>query len=376
MSTPADGEGRERTVTGNAARRPGHELGAARERAGFSTEEMASRLHLSREHLDALERDDYQHLPAATFVRGYLRAYAREVGMDGDELVAEFDAICEHPDAPELVIRPGVEDPARASASLVAVLILVAVVVIGALAWWFQQGRGLPPAVDTGLSEPAQETDTASTGTGDDAVSVAGSGSAADTPTVEAEPAGGDDGAQSDAFEPSDSTAAGTDDVAAADDVATADDTTAAGVTDDVSASGDEPEAVVTGNEAEPTGSADEQDAAGATEDPESDGPLATSDAGLAASDAAATGPDRLEIRVEGESWLEVYDTRGRQLVYTLYSGSAPVVVNGWAPFDVYLGNAPDVTVEFGDTVIDHSAFVRSDNTAGFRADADGARSR
>jgi len=356
------------------SRRPGHELGAARERAGVSLEEMASRLNLTRASVEAIERDDYQHLPTAAFVRGYLRAYARQVGMDGDQVVAEFDAICGEDTEPQLVVREGVPDPASGRGSAIAVLILVAVVLVGAGAWWLQQESAMGPGVEplvsgngTGGDDPAATVEEAPAESEQDP--VVDSGDAVDAVT---ETATG-----------STPTSAGADDAAGEEPDAAVDTTDGTGGDADAETSADtdapEPASGQQDIDAQPpddTQSAGEPPQTGDETSPsegEPEGPLATSSADLAATDAAATGPDRVEIAVDGESWLEVYDSRGRRLVYTLYSGNAPVVLNGWAPFEVFLGNAPAVTVRVDDQVIDPSPFVRSDNTARFLADSEGA---
>ncbi|MDZ7749818.1 MAG: DUF4115 domain-containing protein [Halofilum sp. (in: g-proteobacteria)] len=83
-----------------------------------------------------------------------------------------------------------------------------------------------------------------------------------------------------------------------------------------------------------------------------------------------------VELRLDGRSWIEVTDARGRELVYTLYTGSEPLQLRGWAPFDVFLGNSPAVEVRFGGEAVEKSAFTRSDNTARFLVDGRGARRR
>ncbi|MDZ7828250.1 MAG: DUF4115 domain-containing protein [Halofilum sp. (in: g-proteobacteria)] len=373
MNSPGNEEHPAVEPGSSASRRPGHELGAARERAGISLEEMATRLHLGRESVEALERDDYEHLPTAAFVRGYLRAYAKEVGMDGDALVAEFDAVSGRTDEPELVLSEGVPDPGAGHGPTIAILILVVVVIIGAGAWWFQQ-----PAV-TPQAEPA-----ASAVTGDGDPVEPDTGEQTGAPDVESDSEGeGETAAEPDAADTG--TDAGTTAEPQAGDAATAEADSAVngGAEEDVQASSNADASAqdAAGTEnvpAEAPETAEENDVTetSTAEPEETEGPLATSDAELAATDAAASGPDRLEIMVDGESWIEVYDSRGRRLAYTLYSGGSPVVLNGWAPFDVFLGNSPAVTVRVGEQVIDQSAFVRSDNTARFRADSEGARRR
>jgi cytoskeleton protein RodZ len=91
---------------------------------------------------------------------------------------------------------------------------------------------------------------------------------------------------------------------------------------------------------------------------------------------AAATGPDRLALRVDGESWIEVYDDRGRLLVYALYAGDEPLQLRGWAPFDVFLGNAPVVAVEFEGQALQTDRFTRTDSTARFMVVERGAYPR
>jgi cytoskeleton protein RodZ len=75
--------------TGNPARQNlGVKLKAAREAQGLSTKDVAQRLRLDTHVVEALEADDPERLPARTFVRGYLRNYARLVGLD-ENLVTE-----------------------------------------------------------------------------------------------------------------------------------------------------------------------------------------------------------------------------------------------------------------------------------------------
>jgi cytoskeleton protein RodZ len=56
---------------------PGQRLREAREEAGLSLEDVSARLHLRVELLHALEEGDYENLPPIPFVNGYRRSYAR-----------------------------------------------------------------------------------------------------------------------------------------------------------------------------------------------------------------------------------------------------------------------------------------------------------
>lgn len=68
----------------------GEQLREARELKGLTVEDVAARLRIPARYVRALEQGDAGVLPEPTFVRGYVKAYARELGLDADALVAEL----------------------------------------------------------------------------------------------------------------------------------------------------------------------------------------------------------------------------------------------------------------------------------------------
>lgn len=69
---------------------PGKHLCAAREAQGLTQDHIAGELHLAPATIDALERDDYESLPAGVFTTGYIRKYAHLVGLVPEPLVAAY----------------------------------------------------------------------------------------------------------------------------------------------------------------------------------------------------------------------------------------------------------------------------------------------
>ena len=65
---------------------PGLVLKEARERLGVGLSEIAASMHLDEEVVLALEQGRHEDLPALAYVRGYLRTYARLVGLDPETL--------------------------------------------------------------------------------------------------------------------------------------------------------------------------------------------------------------------------------------------------------------------------------------------------
>lgn len=76
---------------------PGSLLRHQRQHIGWTVEEIANALCLSPELIRALEADEYSGMGGSTFILGYLRGYARLVGIDvEDAIVRHRDSIPEY----------------------------------------------------------------------------------------------------------------------------------------------------------------------------------------------------------------------------------------------------------------------------------------
>jgi len=71
---------------------PGGLLAAARLRRGLSLEDVSQRSKVAVECLAALDADDWAALPAMVYVRGFMRLYAQEVGLDPEAPIQLLDA--------------------------------------------------------------------------------------------------------------------------------------------------------------------------------------------------------------------------------------------------------------------------------------------
>ena len=63
----------------------GQRLREAREARGLQTSDIAQSLKITQRQIEAMEREDFGLLPGAAFVRGFLRNYARFVGLNLDD---------------------------------------------------------------------------------------------------------------------------------------------------------------------------------------------------------------------------------------------------------------------------------------------------
>ena len=84
----------------------GQHLRTARQAKGLSADEVAKALKLSLRQVVALEADDWSSLPCTTIIRGFVRNYARLLGIDASLLMAALDQQT-MPQGPELEMSVG-----------------------------------------------------------------------------------------------------------------------------------------------------------------------------------------------------------------------------------------------------------------------------
>jgi cytoskeleton protein RodZ len=119
---------------------PGERLRAARLSMGFDLAKIASELHLTMPVVEALEADDYRGIAARVFVRGYLRNYARIVGMPVESILRQFDEKWPDEGTRHAMVRraptlPADGGPSRGWAGAMTWLLILGLVVLF-LMWW------------------------------------------------------------------------------------------------------------------------------------------------------------------------------------------------------------------------------------------------
>jgi cytoskeleton protein RodZ len=95
-------------AAGPAGPTVGQQLLAERQRQGLSIPEVAQRLKYAPRQIEAVESDNFKALPGLTFVRGFVRGYARLLGIDGDILVRALERSAELDSGPTTVQLQGV----------------------------------------------------------------------------------------------------------------------------------------------------------------------------------------------------------------------------------------------------------------------------
>ena len=142
-------------------RGPGARLREAREAANISIDRIAMSLLLDPKIVEALEEDAFDRLPAPTFVRGYLRGYARVLGVPAAPILDMYDSHGFKPPP----LGSEISETAQAHTSDIVVRIVTyavaAVLVLLVGLWWHSQedgGFGISADLFSGSSVPATDS--------------------------------------------------------------------------------------------------------------------------------------------------------------------------------------------------------------------------
>lgn len=282
---------------------PGQLLRNAREQLGWTREQVASRIHLRLTLIAAIESDTYDKHTSHTFIRGYLRTYAKLVGIPEETILAAYDKLGLTP--PDNIDMQSFSRRSRQQANdsrLKVVTWLVILVLIAlSVAWWWQS--------------------TARRSAGDEALAATEMGATSNTPSATVPPA-----------------------VDVADPVVAPATSAAAATSVDPLAS-----AAVT------TMPVDASSAVATTA-------VATSAATATqpAADTAASEPAKvpqLKMSFTADCWLDVKDAKGKTLFSGLKKANDELVLEGPEPLKFIIGAPMAVNIEYQGKSIDMSRY-------------------
>src|SRR5215203_3338442 len=116
----------------------GEKLRQAREERGISVSEVAEQTRISPHYLDSIENDDYRTLPGGIFNKGFVKSYAKYVGIDEQEALQDYTSLIAGQDGVSAdepkTYRPEVLTDDRATSSMIPTVIF-AVVILGLMSW-------------------------------------------------------------------------------------------------------------------------------------------------------------------------------------------------------------------------------------------------
>lgn len=277
---------------------PGVTLHKARLEKELTVAEVAAHLNLTESAVNSLEADRYEDLPGVTFVRGYIRAYAKLVDLDADQLAKQYSqTTTTAPVRPLQVLSPE-RKRGRSRFMLIGLVLLIIAAAVAAYITLEEQGRKR-------LGEPEQ---------------------AALLSRVEVERADGTLHVQS---------------------------------LDDLDAqTASMPIAEITLDaQPAPEEQAEETEEAEASIAEEQAEPAA--DQETVVEQTAVQSSQALQLVFVEECWVRVTDASGAELASGLKPAGSEIVLDGDAPFELHLGNAPGLRIFFKGQEVDFKDSIR-----------------
>ena len=360
METSDEQSNNEQRSTGNG---PGERLQAARMQQGLSLDDVASRMHLSAAILKAIENNEFEEITAPIFVKGYLRAYARIVSLDEDDMIDQYINFYSKEDPPITSTSNTTSELSTADPRMKwTTYIVVLVIAVSLVAWWWnqQQSDEEPISLDSQSSSLEQPAVAGTEGVNNeieaaseelieaDETGTAGTAQATSEPAVEVETVA--------ASEPEPTTVSD-EEVAVEQTSATVEPEPSAPTDEVVASEVDEGEVI----ESEVVQSESATGEVVAAENGSLETALGTR---KEPSRIAPSGSDKLEIVVHADTWADITDANSYQLVYDLLRADKSVELTGQAPFTVFLGNGHGVEIIYNGDDIAVAPRIRDDNTA------------
>ena len=300
-------------ATGSQSISVGDSLRNARMVSGWAVSDVAKKLNLTPSAVEFIEANQFERLPGTTFARGYIRSYAKILGLDSNQLAQQFDQQfigSTTTSSVQSIDRVG--EARRVSRGMLQFsLFVVLLIILGAAyyAWEVFNSAGSDVGNKTAVFE-----------------------------RVEVERADGSMHVQT-LDEPEDQAVAFVLDANVAGDI------------------GNEQAAIATdGEQAEALSSDAEENVEQSAEQADTD------DAKVAEKPEAAelaAGMGVAQLSFANDCWIRIVDANGKEISSGLKRAGESMSVTGKTPLDVRLGYAKGVSITYNGEVVDFSSAVR-----------------
>jgi len=138
----------------------GQRLAAARKSRNMDIATVAAELHIDADKVRALEDNRFADLGASVYTKGYLRRYARLVGIPTDDVFAEYYELTRSDTAPAVIITRRRQPRDWSLGPWLVGLVIVAILSAIAIWWFTGPFGGDNDAAAAGTEPDARKTDT------------------------------------------------------------------------------------------------------------------------------------------------------------------------------------------------------------------------
>ena len=322
----------------------GQQLMLAREKAGMTIDEAARALNLQEGVVEAIEGSNFDRLPPIAFVKGYVRNYARLLDLPEQELIRDFEKELPRSLDTELQPKSFVPDEADSQTpviKLISTLIIVSAVIVFIYAiysYYTEKSETIEQAELVEQAKLAEQAEVLQPQT--------------DVTLAQPQPEIEEDHSLVDEFLAESSEGDTLEYEASESDEILADTTTEFEELPEQEAESEVADAGSAESDSEP---ADEKMMPVPTVTP-------------------ITGGDVLTVTAEQESWAEIIDANDIRLFYGMIKPGQDLNLTGQAPIDVFLGNAPVVSLSLNEITIDMTKYIRWNNIAQFKVSVEDGR--
>lgn len=136
---------------------PGSQLANIRQQKGYSVEYVASKMHLRVRIIEIIENGEFHLLPGSVFVKGYLRAYAKLLGIAPEPFLAVFNAQYNDEKKPERALWQSKRESHKAEHLIRWFTVSFAFAVLVAIGLWWQNNRDEQPMYAKATKEEPSE---------------------------------------------------------------------------------------------------------------------------------------------------------------------------------------------------------------------------
>jgi len=131
----------------------GKYLKRERESKKISLKEVAKNTRVREQFLKAIEEDRYEVLPSVTYVKGFLLAYARYIGLDPNQVVLRYEGLLKG----EAAGRPEIPPPTKRSWDIKYLSVIGGIMIVGLIVSYFLFLRSSKPPVESIPEKPKME---------------------------------------------------------------------------------------------------------------------------------------------------------------------------------------------------------------------------
>jgi cytoskeleton protein RodZ len=260
---------------------PGVLLKRAREKLKLTPEAISTRLRLSKKVIKHIENDEYENLPAAIFVKGYLKSYANMVDLPNETIINAYQNYVKATET-DISLSTAHLKPFEKNQPFTGLLLFggILIAVLAAAGYWY----AVQPSTETIAKNDAADASSATSRLAfeEEPQSLDTASNLSEQPaTTLNEPA-------------------------------------------------DEPETTAVEEEELPEATTSQSAMVEGTVEPEVVPP-------------ATPGKNELILEFKGDSWVDISDAQGKRLVYRMVKAGDKRVVSGTPPFKLTLGNAPEI---------------------------------